>query len=299
MRRTTARPFILNSHFLFIFHLFFPFIFTPQFYQSVFRLFTLMSYFRKRTSDNREKRYVKASPARHPTSFADLSAHLVNIAFPGHAQRLEADAHGVVAVLLDGAFLLERRDAVAIRHLFAKIELLLADSAEVARCQVAQLLQLDELGVRELRLEHAFEEEALAALEKKAMGSIRATISNAAHPSQSLLLEALKDPDFAKEKEEKFQVLKGRALEVKRVLAANDRFREVWEAYPFNSGYFMCLKLKNANAEALRLHLLENYGVGTIAVNATDLRVTFSCIAKENIAELFELLYQGAITLGR
>ena len=141
-------------------------------------------------------------------------------------------------------------------------------------------------------------EEALSALEKKAMGSIRATISNAAHPSQTLLLEALKSPDFAKEKEEKFRILKERALEVKRVLAANKKFREVWEAYPFNSGYFMCLKLKNANAEALRLHLLENYGVGTIAVNATDLRVTFSCIAREDIAELFELLYQGAVTLG-
>ncbi|MBN1141428.1 MAG: aminotransferase class I/II-fold pyridoxal phosphate-dependent enzyme [Deltaproteobacteria bacterium] len=133
---------------------------------------------------------------------------------------------------------------------------------------------------------------AVEILEKKAMGLIRATISNSPHPSQTFVLEALRSPDYPREKEQKLQILKARAMEVKRVLS-RDEFRQAWDYYPFNSGYFMCLKLKKVDAEALRVHLLERYGVGTIANNATDLRIAFSCIAKENIAELFDLIHQG------
>ncbi len=66
-----------------------------------------------------------------------------------------------------------------------------------------------------------------------------------------------------------------------------------WIYYPFNSGYFMCLKLKTVDAEKLRVHLLDKYGVGAISINATDLRIAFSCIAEENIQELFDIIYQG------
>ncbi|NLC71621.1 MAG: aminotransferase class I/II-fold pyridoxal phosphate-dependent enzyme [Desulfuromonadaceae bacterium] len=136
----------------------------------------------------------------------------------------------------------------------------------------------------------------LDVLEKKTMGLIRAGISNCPHPSQTLVLEALRSPDYPREKEEKFHVLQDRALEVKRVLG-QDKFRQAWDYYPFNSGYFMCLKLKTVDAEVLRIHLLDRYGVGTIANNATDLRIAFSCIAKENIAELFDLIHQGVMDL--
>lgn len=132
----------------------------------------------------------------------------------------------------------------------------------------------------------------LDVLEKKTMGLIRAGISNSPHPSQTLVLEALRSPDFPREKEAKFHILQDRALEVKRVLA-QDKYAAAWDYYPFNSGYFMCLKLKTVDAEALRVHLLDRYGVGTIANNATDLRIAFSCIAKENITELFDLIFQG------
>lgn len=59
----------------------------------------------------------------------------------------------------------------------------------------------------------------------------------------------------------------------------------------------MCLKLKTVEAEKIRVHLLDKYGVGAISIGATDLRVAFSCIAKENIEELFDIIYQAVLDL--
>lgn len=136
----------------------------------------------------------------------------------------------------------------------------------------------------------------IEALNKKIMGIIRGTISNCPHPSQTFVIEALRSPDFLPQKQEKFEILKQRAVRTKEVLE-NDKYAAVWDYYPFNSGYFMCLRLKAVDAERLRLHLLDNYGVGTIAINNTDLRIAFSCIAVEDIAELFEVIYQAACDL--
>lgn len=134
--------------------------------------------------------------------------------------------------------------------------------------------------------------QSLDALEQKAIGIIRATISSGPHPSQTFILKALQSPDYEKQKQEKFNILKGRANRVKQVLA-NPKFEDVWEYYPFNSGYFMCLKLKTVSAEQLRNVLLEKYGVGTIALGETDLRIAFSCIEEEHIEDLFQLIYEG------
>ncbi|MNW45569.1 hypothetical protein D3C74_228370 [compost metagenome] len=140
---------------------------------------------------------------------------------------------------------------------------------------------------------YAAEDQALlAALEQKTLGIIRATISSGAHPSQTFVLHALKSAEFAVQKEEKFQIMKGRANKVKALLDSG-KYGDVWEYYPFNSGYFMCLKLKTVAAESLRLHLIQQYGIGTIALGDTDLRIAFSCISEENLEELFDLIYQG------
>lgn len=135
--------------------------------------------------------------------------------------------------------------------------------------------------------------QVLSALEKKTMGIIRAKISNCPHPSQTFVIEALRSPDFPKQKEEKFQIMRGRSLKTKAVLNSG-KYDAVWSYYPFNSGYFMCLKLKSIDAEKLRLHLLDKYGVGTISIGSTDLRIAFSCIAEENIQELFDIIFQAA-----
>ncbi len=134
----------------------------------------------------------------------------------------------------------------------------------------------------------------LSALEQKTMGIIRATISSGPHPSQTFVLRALQSHDFETQRAQKFDIMKRRANLVKDVLDGNSKFAQEWKYYPFNSGYFMCLKLRRADAETLRQHLLNEYGIGTIALGKTDLRIAFSCIEDADILELFELIYKAA-----
>jgi aspartate/methionine/tyrosine aminotransferase len=130
----------------------------------------------------------------------------------------------------------------------------------------------------------------LDALEQKTKGLIRGTISSSSHLSQTIIFQSLQSSEFVREKEEKFAVMEQRAKKVKEILN-NEKYQEFWTYYPFNSGYFMCLKLKKVNAEKLRVHLLDNYGVGTIAINSTDLRIAFSCVEEQHLEELFEIIY--------
>lgn len=136
-------------------------------------------------------------------------------------------------------------------------------------------------------------EAMLGALEQKTLGIIRATISSGPHPSQTFVLKALQSPGFQAEREAKFTIMKRRANLVKEVLDSG-KYNDAWDYYPFNSGYFMCLKLKKVSAEDLRVHLLDQYGVGTIALGETDLRIAFSCLEDDEIPDLFNILYQAA-----
>lgn len=137
---------------------------------------------------------------------------------------------------------------------------------------------------------------ALAALEQKTLGIIRSTISSGPHPSQTFVLHALQSPQFEAQKAEKFEIMKKRANIVKELLDSG-RYGDTLPYYPFNSGYFMCLKLNGVSADAVRLHLLEQYGIGTIALGETDLRVAFSCIEAEQLEELFDSIYEAVKTL--
>jgi aspartate/methionine/tyrosine aminotransferase len=133
----------------------------------------------------------------------------------------------------------------------------------------------------------------LEVLEQKSKGLIRSTISSASHPAQTFVLKAINSPKFWEEKNLKFDILKRRANKVKKVLLGEPRYNNYWSFYPFNSGYFMCLKLFKIDAEVLRKHLLKKYQIGTIAINSTDLRIAFSCVEENDIEELFECIYQG------
>ncbi|MEA1948017.1 MAG: aminotransferase class I/II-fold pyridoxal phosphate-dependent enzyme [Thermodesulfobacteriota bacterium] len=130
------------------------------------------------------------------------------------------------------------------------------------------------------------------ALERKTAGSIRGSISNASHLGQTIVLKSMQSENYIKEKEEKFRVLKNRAGRIKEVLS-DTRYKEAWDVYPFNSGYFMCIRLKSVDAETLRLHLLEKYGVGLISIGKSDLRIAFSCLEESDIPELFNIIFQG------
>jgi aspartate/methionine/tyrosine aminotransferase len=130
------------------------------------------------------------------------------------------------------------------------------------------------------------------ALEKKTAGCIRGNISNASHLGQSIVLKSMQKEKYPLEKADKFDILKARAKKVKEVLA-DPKYQKAWDVYPFNSGYFMCIRLKNVPAEKLRVHLLETYGVGLISIGEYNLRVAFSCIDENDIPTLFDIILQG------
>jgi aspartate/methionine/tyrosine aminotransferase len=136
-------------------------------------------------------------------------------------------------------------------------------------------------------------DEVHTALEKKVGGTVRGNISNCSQLSQSLVLAALSDADFEKQKQDKYEVMKGRARRVLEVLE-NPDYAPYWEAYPFNAGYFMCVALDGIDAEEFRLRLLSEYGVGVIADGPTDIRIAFSCLEIDEIADLFDIMYRCA-----
>ncbi len=130
------------------------------------------------------------------------------------------------------------------------------------------------------------------ALERKTAGAVRGNISNASHLGQAIILRSMQADTYMAEQKEKFGILKARAEKVKSVLT-NPKYNPAWDVYPFNSGYFMCLKLKTVDAETLRVHLLDKYGVGLIALGGKNLRVAFSCIDEKQVEELFDTVLKG------
>jgi aspartate/methionine/tyrosine aminotransferase len=132
----------------------------------------------------------------------------------------------------------------------------------------------------------------LEALEKKTAGCIRGNISNSSHLSQTIILKSMADENYDAYKQEKFELLKRRALKMKAVLK-DPKFKDAFDVYPFNSGYFMCIRLKDVNAEDLRVHLLENYGTGLISIGDENIRVAFSCLEENDVETLFDIVLNG------
>jgi len=134
------------------------------------------------------------------------------------------------------------------------------------------------------------------ALEAKLKGIIRSTISSCNHPSQSIIEKVLQDPEYDRNLVQKFAILRERARRLKELLSRK-QYENAWDYYPFNSGYFMSLKLKGVDAERLRCHLLDRYGVGTVSMGETDLRIAFSCIEADQLEELIETIYRAVLDL--
>lgn len=129
-------------------------------------------------------------------------------------------------------------------------------------------------------------DEQLRALEAKAAGDVRSSISNASSIGQHLAIAAYADPSYAKQKHEKYTVLKARYTEIRRILKAHPEYAENFVPMPFNSGYFMCVKPIGVDAEKVRRHLIEKYSTGTIMLSGL-LRLAFSTIPKTKLAKLF------------
>ena len=134
---------------------------------------------------------------------------------------------------------------------------------------------------------------AYEALEKKTGGIIRGTISNTSNLSQELVLRAMSDPGYRAEKDERGAVLERRAAKAMAILA-DPRFAKAWKLYPFNSGYFLCVRMNGLDAEEYRVRLLNEYGVGVISTSDTDVRVAISCVDEDDLADLFDVMLQCA-----
>lgn len=134
--------------------------------------------------------------------------------------------------------------------------------------------------------------ELYQALEAKTAGAVRSTISNAPNLAQGLLLQSFSSPNYESEKKAKYNLLRSRYEKVKEVVQAS-KYQEFFKPLPYNSGYFMCIELKeNLNTEAIRQTLLNKYNTGVIAIGNL-FRIAFSGVAIEHIPELFENIYQA------
>lgn len=133
-------------------------------------------------------------------------------------------------------------------------------------------------------------------LDAKARGAIRGALSNSPMLSQTLVEKALDASSIAAERKEKAETLRARAAKVHEVVNRL-KFRATFDPYPFNSGYFMCVKVKGVDAEKLRVHLLDRHQVGLIATSPTDIRVAFSCLELDQIEPLFETLHKAITEL--
>ena len=129
-------------------------------------------------------------------------------------------------------------------------------------------------------------------LDAKVRGDIRAVVSNSPQLTQTLVEKALASPTIDQERAQKRQLLQARAEEVYRV-ARNPKYAGSWDVYPFNSGYFMLIKVKGVNANTLREHLLDKHQVGLISTADSDLRVAFSCLEVEQVQPLFDTVHQA------
>jgi aspartate/methionine/tyrosine aminotransferase len=131
------------------------------------------------------------------------------------------------------------------------------------------------------------------ALESKLAGAIRGNISNASNLSQSLLLAAYSDPLYEDEKAVKYEVLKLRYRKMRRIFENHPEYESVFSPLPFNSGYFMCIRIKTGNAEAVRQILLERYSTGIIAMDGI-IRIAFSSTPNLLLEKLMSNIYAAA-----
>ena len=134
--------------------------------------------------------------------------------------------------------------------------------------------------------------EVLSALTTKTSGAIRASISNSNRLAQSLVLKSFTASTYQDEKNEGFTILKDRYLKVRELVDSFDQNSPL-KALPFNSGYFMTF-LYNGDSEKLRIHLLDEYGIGTISIQGKYLRIAYSSVELENLDELYTLVDKAA-----
>lgn len=134
--------------------------------------------------------------------------------------------------------------------------------------------------------------ELYKALEDKITGAVRGNISNSSHPAQSIFLAALKSGEHEKEKEVNKQKIRERYLKAKEVLRSHPEYEKYFEALTFNSGYFMCVRLKELDPEKVWERLLNKYSTGVVCYSEKSLlRLAFASTPTAKIEKLFANIY--------
>jgi aspartate/methionine/tyrosine aminotransferase len=138
----------------------------------------------------------------------------------------------------------------------------------------------------------------LKALENKAAGAVRGTISNAPCVSQAILLKGYTAPEYAEQKRQKYEILANRVRKIRECFRAHPEYAQSFEVMPFNSGYFMCVKPIGVDNEALRKELIANYSTGVIVLSGL-IRLAFSAVPTDLIESLFANLHAAIQKLQR
>jgi aspartate/methionine/tyrosine aminotransferase len=131
------------------------------------------------------------------------------------------------------------------------------------------------------------------ALEEKTAGGVRGSISNAPAISQNLLLNAFKNKHYKKEKLVKNKLLKTRFDTVDKIIKSHPEFAEQFVPMPYNSGYFMCIKLREELDPVVIRKELVKQEVGLIQV-ANLLRVSFASTPTKQLERVFTTIYDVA-----
>jgi aspartate/methionine/tyrosine aminotransferase len=205
-----------------------------------------------------------------------------------------AEAGNKLAVILDDSYFgLVFEDSVATESLFSELthahENLLAikvDGATKEEYAWGLRVGFVTYGIKNGN------KELYRALEDKAAGAVRGNISNSPHASQTALLRALNSDAHEQEKGESKEKIKQRYLKVKEVLKAHTEYARYFEALPFNSGYFMCVKLKGSGPDKVWELLLSKYSTGVICYSEKSLlRIAFASTPLDKIEKLFSNIY--------
>lgn len=236
-----------------------------------------------------EKKVVLLNFPNNPTGYTATEADAAAICA---AIRQAAEAGKKVVVILDDAYFgLVYEPGVSTESLFSP----LADMhSNVLAVKLDGATKEDYVwGFRIGFITFGFKDATPAqytALEAKAAGLVRGSISSASNISQNLLLKAYASPAYAEQKQRKFEILRQRYQRIRELFAKHPEYAASFKAMPFNSGYFMCVKPLGVEPEALRKRLLETRKTGVIVL-AGLIRLAFSAVPNDKLETLFENLH--------
>lgn len=208
-----------------------------------------------------------------------------------------ADHNTRIAVLCDDAYFgLQHETGLMHESLFARLAnshrnilAIKADGATKEEFAWGFRVGFITFGSKELQAHH------YQALEKKVLGTIRATLSNCNTAAQHIIRAALQTKTHTAEKKHFIEIIRARYQEVQRVLATHAG-NHIITPLPFNSGYFVTLRCTGIDAEQLRISLLE-CGIGIIAIDTEHIRVTYSTLEQKDIAFVFATVFECANAL--